>query len=47
MLKLAAGTGSQTVLPFTDLNGPDGVAVDSAGNVYVVAPAPLAPLATQ
>jgi len=25
----------QTVLPFTDLNGPAGVAVDAAGNIYV------------
>jgi serine/threonine-protein kinase len=25
----------QTVLPFTGLNGPGGVAVDSAGNLYV------------
>jgi DNA-binding beta-propeller fold protein YncE len=35
--KLAAGTDSQTVLPFTHLP-PDieGMAVDSAGNVYVV-----------
>jgi serine/threonine-protein kinase len=40
VVKLAAGTTTQTVLPFTDLNHTDlnnisGVAVDSAGNVYV------------
>ena len=35
MLKLAAGSATQTVLPFTGLNSPSGVAVDSAGNVYV------------
>jgi hypothetical protein len=27
---------SETELPFTGLNQPDGVAVDTAGNVYVV-----------
>jgi DNA-binding beta-propeller fold protein YncE len=26
---------AQTVLPFTGLAGPDGVAVDNAGNLYV------------
>ena len=35
MLKLAAGSSSQNVLPFTGLNDPYGVAVDSAGTVYV------------
>ena len=35
VLKLAAGSSTQTVLPFTGLNGPGGVAVDTAGNVYV------------
>ena len=35
VLKLAAGSGTQTVLPFTGLNEPAGVAVDTAGNVYV------------
>jgi DNA-binding beta-propeller fold protein YncE len=35
--KLAAGTDSQTVLPFTHLPpNIEGIAVDSAGNVYVV-----------
>ncbi len=36
VLKLAAGSNTQTVLPFTDLSNPEGVAVDSAGTVYVV-----------
>ncbi len=36
VLNLAASTTTQSVLPFTGLNGPDGVAVDSASNVYVV-----------
>ena len=35
VVKLAAGSSTQTVLPFTGLNGPEGVAVDSAGTVYV------------
>jgi serine/threonine protein kinase, bacterial len=35
VLELAAGSSTQAVLPFTGLNGPDGVAVDTAGNVYV------------
>jgi sugar lactone lactonase YvrE len=34
VLKLAAGSSSQTVLPFTDLQ-PGGLAVQPAGNVYV------------
>ena len=36
VLKLAAGASTPTVLPFTGLNDPTGVAVDSAGNVYVI-----------
>ena len=35
MLKLAAGSATQSVLPFTGLNYPAGVAVDAAGNLYV------------
>jgi DNA-binding beta-propeller fold protein YncE len=35
VLKLAAGSSTPAVLPFTGLNGPEDVAVDSAGNVYV------------
>ena len=35
VLKLAAGSATQSVLPFTGLNNPGGVAVDTAGNVYV------------
>jgi serine/threonine-protein kinase len=35
VLKLAAGSSTQSVLPFTGLNQPFGVAVDSAGNLYV------------
>jgi serine/threonine-protein kinase len=35
VVKLAAGSSTQTVLPFTGLNGPDSVAVDTAGSVYV------------
>ncbi len=35
MLKLAAGATTQTVLPFTGLYLPEGVAVDRAGNLYV------------
>ena len=35
VLKLAAGSSTQTVLPFTGLNEPEGVAVDAAGNLYV------------
>jgi serine/threonine-protein kinase len=33
--KLAAGSATPTVLPFTGLDQPYGVAVDAAGNVYV------------
>jgi serine/threonine protein kinase, bacterial len=29
--------GPQVTLPFTDYNNPDGVAVDTAGNLYVTA----------
>jgi DNA-binding beta-propeller fold protein YncE len=36
VLKLAAGTNDRSVLPFAALNGPQEVAVDGAGNVYVV-----------
>jgi serine/threonine-protein kinase len=35
VLKLAAGSATPTVLPFTGLGSPDGVAVDAAGNLYV------------
>jgi serine/threonine-protein kinase len=35
VLKLASQAPSQVVLPFTELSGPDGVAVDGAGNLYV------------
>ena len=35
VLKLAAGSSTQTVLPFTALAAPEGVAVDTAGAVYV------------
>lgn len=35
VLKLAAGSNTQTVLPFTDLDGPQSVAVDTVGNVYL------------
>jgi serine/threonine-protein kinase len=45
VLELAAGSSTPTVLPFTgfkpvdatavDVNGPEGVAVDTAGNLYV------------
>jgi len=35
VLKLARGSDTQTVLPFTDLGNPTGVAVDSAGTLYV------------
>lgn len=36
VLKLEAGSGTQTVLPFTELVDPVGVAVDRSGAVYVV-----------
>ena len=35
VVKLTAGSSTQTVLPFTGLNQPYAVAVDAAGNVYV------------
>jgi PPM family protein phosphatase len=35
VLKLAAGSGAPSPLPFTDFKGPYGVAVDTGGNVYV------------
>ena len=35
VVKLAAGSATQTVLPFTGLNYPNGVAVDAAGDLYV------------
>lgn len=35
VVKLAAGASTQTVLPFTSLNHPYGVAVDTAGSGYV------------
>lgn len=35
VLKLAAGSNTQTVLPFTALDGPQSVAVDTVGNVYL------------
>jgi DNA-binding beta-propeller fold protein YncE len=35
VLKLAAGTNTETVLPFVGLGDPYAVAVDAAGNVYV------------
>ena len=36
VVKLAAGSSTQTVLPFQGLDAPHGVAVDAAGTVYVV-----------
>jgi serine/threonine-protein kinase len=36
VVKLAAGSSTQTVLPFTDLTHPSGVAVDTAGNLFVI-----------
>src|SRR5262249_56641335 len=35
VLKLAAESNEQTVLPFTSLHSPGAVAVDSDGNVYI------------
>jgi serine/threonine-protein kinase len=34
-MKLAAGSATRAVLPFTGLNQPGAVAVDTAGNLYV------------
>jgi streptogramin lyase len=36
VVKLAAGTNTRTVLPFTGLFGPDNAAVDAAGDVFIV-----------
>jgi serine/threonine-protein kinase len=36
VLKLPAGASSPSVLPFTGLHDPDDVAVDTAGNVYLL-----------
>jgi DNA-binding beta-propeller fold protein YncE len=36
VVKFAAGSNEQTAMPSTILNGPSDVAVDGAGNVYVV-----------
>jgi sugar lactone lactonase YvrE len=38
VLKLAPGSSAQTVLPFAGLGGPSGVALDTAGDVYVSDP---------
>jgi serine/threonine-protein kinase len=38
VVELAAGSSTQTVLPFTGLSGPLGVAVDGADNLYVTDP---------
>jgi DNA-binding beta-propeller fold protein YncE len=35
VFKLPKGSTAQTQLPFTGLNMPEGVAVDTASNVYV------------
>ncbi|WP_372516932.1 hypothetical protein [Mycobacterium szulgai] len=35
MLKLDAGTSNQSVLPFTGISAPWGIAVDGAGNIYI------------
>ena len=35
VVKLAAGSNAVTPVPFTGLNYPEGIAVDSAGDVYV------------
>ncbi len=35
VVKIAAGTGQQTLLPATGLNAPYGVAVDLSGNVFI------------
>jgi serine/threonine protein kinase, bacterial len=38
VVKLAAGSATHSVLPFTGLNQLARVAVDSAGNLYVTEP---------
>jgi serine/threonine-protein kinase len=38
VLKLAAGSSTPTVLPFTGLSESRAVAVDSVGNLYVTDP---------
>ncbi|WP_083869479.1 hypothetical protein [Nocardia niigatensis] len=35
MARLAAGASTPTTLPFTGLQNPQGMAVDTANNVYV------------
>jgi hypothetical protein len=35
VMRLAPGSNSPTVVPFTNLNGPDSIAVDTTGNLYV------------
>jgi serine/threonine protein kinase, bacterial len=35
VLKLPAGSTTQVALPFTGVKDPQGVAVDTAGNVYI------------
>jgi serine/threonine-protein kinase len=35
LLKLAVGSSTPSELPFTGLNGPEGVGLDDARNVYV------------
>ena len=35
MLKLPARDSTPTLLPFSGLNKPNGVAVDATGNVYI------------
>jgi len=36
VLKLTAGSDTATALPFTGLDHPNRVTVDTAGNVYVI-----------
>jgi DNA-binding beta-propeller fold protein YncE len=36
VLKLAAGSSTSTLLPSTGLYAPEDLAVDGAGNVYVI-----------
>ncbi|MBW0017034.1 MAG: hypothetical protein JO236_05730 [Mycobacterium sp.] len=35
VVKLTVGSTTPTMLPFTGLNQPDSVAVDTAGSIYV------------